>query len=67
METSVLKNGRIIIPAEIRERHNIKSGDKLIWIDDGQTIRVVPIATNPIKTLSESEKSQTETKTLPYK
>ena len=52
METSVTKRGQTNIPAEIRQRHQIKEGDRLAWLDDGETIRVVPLpAGDPISAL----------------
>lgn len=32
-----------MIPAEIRQRHALTEQSRLAWIDDGQTIRVVPL------------------------
>ncbi len=51
MESSVSRRGQTVIPAPIRKRHQIKVGDRLVWLDDGQTIRVVPAGTDPIAAL----------------
>jgi AbrB family looped-hinge helix DNA binding protein len=51
METSVKKKGRTNIPAAIRERHQIKEGDRLVWLDDGEVIRIVPVPADPLKAL----------------
>ncbi|MCA9968211.1 MAG: AbrB/MazE/SpoVT family DNA-binding domain-containing protein [Anaerolineales bacterium] len=48
MQTSVTKRGQTVIPASIRKRYNIKTGDRLVWLDDGETITVVPIPHDPI-------------------
>lgn len=58
METIISRRGQTVIPAEIRKRHNIKDGDQLIWIDDGQTIKVIPVPADPIKALRGSGKGQ---------
>jgi AbrB family looped-hinge helix DNA binding protein len=41
MHTSVNKRGQTVIPAPIRKRHRIQEGDRLAWLDDGETIRVL--------------------------
>jgi AbrB family looped-hinge helix DNA binding protein len=64
METITSRRGQTVVPAEIRRRHNIKDGDHLIWIDDGQTIRVIPVPADPIKALRGSGKGQNLTATL---
>lgn len=51
METLVTKKGRTSIPAEIRKRHHIQEGDRLVWLDDGQVIRIVPVPKNPVRAL----------------
>jgi AbrB family looped-hinge helix DNA binding protein len=51
MQTSVTKRGQTVIPAQIRKRYGIREGDSLVWIDDGDTIRVVPVAHDPISAL----------------
>lgn len=51
METSVTKKGQTNIPAAIRKRHHIQEGDRLVWLDDGEVIRVVPVPKDPLKAL----------------
>lgn len=51
METAVTKKGQTNIPAVIRKRHHIKEGDRLMWLDDGETIRVVPVPSDPLGAL----------------
>ena len=48
METSVTKRGQTSIPASIRRRHGIREGDRLVWHDEGETIRVVPLPPDPL-------------------
>jgi AbrB family looped-hinge helix DNA binding protein len=58
METAVTKRGQTVIPAQIRKRHKIGQGTKLVWIDDGRIIRVVPVPDDPIKALRGSAKGE---------
>lgn len=48
MQTSVTKRGQTVIPASIRKRYNIKTGDRLVWLDNGEAITVIPIPQDPI-------------------
>ena len=49
MQTAVTKRGQTIIPALLRKRHGIDEGTRLVWLDDGETIRVVPIPADPLR------------------
>jgi AbrB family looped-hinge helix DNA binding protein len=51
METTVTRRGQTNIPAAIRRRHDIKEGDRISWLDDGESIRIVPVPADPIKAL----------------
>lgn len=51
MQTAVTKRGQTVIPAPIRKRYRIQEGDHLAWLDDGQSIRVVPVPADPIQAL----------------
>jgi AbrB family looped-hinge helix DNA binding protein len=64
MGTIVSRRRQITIPAEIRKRHNIKAGDHLVWIDDGQVIKVIPTPADPVAALYGSGKGQGLTQKL---
>jgi len=51
MHSVVTKRGQTVVPETIRKRHHIEEGDRLVWVDDGSVIRVVPESTDPIKAL----------------
>jgi bifunctional DNA-binding transcriptional regulator/antitoxin component of YhaV-PrlF toxin-antitoxin module len=51
VQTSVSKRGQTVIPAAIRKRYKIDVGVQLVWLDDGETIRVVPVSDDPIRSL----------------
>ncbi len=64
METTLSRRGQTVVPAAIRERYNIKEGDHLVWIDDGGTIRVVPLPADPLAALYGRGKGQGLTRKL---
>lgn len=48
MRTTVTSRGQTVVPARIRRDHRIGPQTQLEWIDDGVTIRVVPVSPDPI-------------------
>jgi len=44
MTTTISSRGQTVIPAEIRARHHLTEQSRLAWIDEGETIRVVPLS-----------------------
>jgi AbrB family looped-hinge helix DNA binding protein len=51
MQTAVTKRGQTVIPAQIRKKYHIQPGDHLVWLDDGQAIKVVPVPADTIRAL----------------
>ena len=51
MQTDVTKRGQTVIPAAIRRRYHIDGDVHLVWLDDGETIRVVPVPNDPLQAL----------------
>lgn len=49
MESTVTSRGQTVVPARIRKNHDIRPSSKLEWIDDGETIRVVPMPANAVR------------------
>jgi AbrB family looped-hinge helix DNA binding protein len=49
MRTTVTSRGQTVVPARIRKDHQIHPQTQLEWIDDGETIRVVPLPLDPIR------------------
>ena len=48
MKTTVTARGQIIVPAKIRKDHQIGAHTQLERIDDGETIRVVPLPADTV-------------------
>jgi len=58
MRLTKYHRGRVTVPAIIRAKYNIKDGDQLVWVDDGQTIRVIPVPSDPVVALYGRGKGQ---------
>ena len=50
-QTRLSNHGRTVVPAPIRKRYGMKEGDRLVWIDDGRTIKVFLVPDDPIRAL----------------
>lgn len=51
-KTTITKKGQVIIPADIRRRHNIRAGQRFLVQDLGNEIRLVPVKVLSIKEAS---------------
>ena len=58
IESSITTRGQTVVPAPIRRRHHIQAGDRLVWLDDGQMIRIVPVARSPLSPLRGSGRGE---------
>ena len=48
MRSTVTKRGQTVIPAAVRHQFNITPSDRLEWIVEDNTIRVVPVNKDPV-------------------
>ena len=51
MTSTISVRGQTVVPTIIRQRYKITQQTRLEWLDDGHSITVVPIPTDPIKAL----------------
>lgn len=48
MRSTITSRGQTVIPAHIRRLFDLSPADRLEWIVENDTIRVVPVRTDPI-------------------
>jgi len=48
MRSTITSRGQTVIPAEIRRKFQLSPSDRLEWIMEGNTLRVVPVKENSI-------------------
>ena len=49
MRSTITARGQTVIPVEIRRRFHLTPADRIEWIVENSTIRVVPVRKNPIE------------------
>jgi AbrB family looped-hinge helix DNA binding protein len=50
METSVVtRKGQVVIPSRIRRKYKIKGGTKVQFLENGETINIMPITAEFIR------------------
>ena len=49
MRSTITERGQTVIPAAIRRLFNLSPADRLEWVLDNGTIRVVPVRANPVE------------------
>jgi AbrB family looped-hinge helix DNA binding protein len=48
MRSTITARGQTVIPAAIRHRFKLSPADRLEWIVENDTIRVIPVRADPI-------------------
>lgn len=48
MRSTITSRGQTVIPAEIRNRLHLSASDRLEWIVEGNSLRVVPVKQDPV-------------------
>lgn len=49
MRSTITVRGQTVIPAAIRRQFHLNPSDRLEWVLDNGTIRVVPVRANPVE------------------
>lgn len=61
MKTTVTSRGQTVVPAKIRRDHGIEPQTRLEWIDDGHSIRVIPVPEDPLAAVKGTTKGLGDT------
>ena len=48
MEAKISNKGWIVIPAKLREKYNLKPGDRVQVVDYGGVVSLVPTSADPV-------------------
>lgn len=64
MESIITKKGQVVIPVALRKKYKIETGTRMIWIDTGTIIKVIPIPKDPIGALRGCSEGEELTKGL---
>jgi len=64
MESIITKKGQVVIPVALRKKYKIETGTRMIWIDTGTIIKVIPIPKDPIGALRGCSEGEELTKEL---
>lgn len=49
MRSTITARGQTVIPAAIRRHFNLSPSDRLEWVVENNTIRVIPVQKDPIE------------------
>ena len=49
MASTISNKGSVIIPAELRKRYNLRAWSKVVIVDYGGVLAIVPVVDDPIK------------------
>ena len=50
MVLTISSKGWVVIPAEFRKKYNLRAGSKVVIVDYGGVLAIVPAVKDPIKT-----------------
>lgn len=56
MRSTITSRGQTVIPAEVRRFFHLSAADRLEWIIEKGSIRVIPVRDNPIAAFRGSSK-----------
>ncbi|GAB4484711.1 MAG: hypothetical protein OHK006_09620 [Thermodesulfovibrionales bacterium] len=64
MKTTVSTRGQVSIPAVLRRKYHIEPETEIEWVEDGKTIRIIPLPKDPVAVFRGSGKGRYTTDKL---
>jgi len=58
MESVITKKGQVVVPVSLRKKYGITSGTRVVWIDTGTVIKLIPIPEDPVAALRGCSKGE---------
>lgn len=51
MESVMTRKGQVVVPVALRRKYGITAGTRVVWIDTGTVIKLIPIPKDPVAAL----------------
>ena len=51
MESVMTRKGQVVVPVALRRKYGIAAGTRVVWIDTGTVIKLIPIPKDPVAAL----------------
>ncbi|MBW1705797.1 MAG: AbrB/MazE/SpoVT family DNA-binding domain-containing protein [Deltaproteobacteria bacterium] len=64
MESVITKKGQVVVPVALRRKYGIAAGTRVIWIDTGSVIKLMPIPKDPVTALRGCSEGEALTRSL---
>ncbi len=58
MESVITQKGQVVIPVSLRKKYGITAGTRVVWIDTGSVIKLIPIPEDPVSALRGCSKDE---------
>jgi len=58
MDSVITKKGQVVVPVSLRRKYSITPGTKVVWIDTGSVIKLIPIPEDPVAALRGCSKGE---------
>ena len=64
MESVITQKGQVVVPVSLRRKYGIMPGTKVVWIDTGSVIKLIPIPKDMVGALRGCSEGENLTESL---